>query len=253
MSLNRRRLFGAHTLRQGRLALPVGRGGSARALYIAAALGGGVCGSGTPACRAGVLRYQRHHSRGGGCSLQWHRLDTVCAARTVATPAPPRCLHCRHCYNFDQLLAPLVLFSARPPSLLPSLAGCGLGYYPDVSPAAYTTSRLHTTPAVTEAITAAEAAHAAATATGSESSSSSDDSAPAPARRAGLRPRITRAAAAPPAEPAASPLPATTPLEDVTANLTAALALLPDAARAELDVSVMRPPTWKTTSTSSAS
>ena len=91
---------------------------------------------------------------------------------------------------------------------------------------------------MTEAITAAEAAQAAVAATSSGSSSSSGDSAPAPVRRAGLRPRRA-CATVPPTAPAAPPPPATTPLEDVTADLTAALALLPDAARAELDVSVI--------------
>ena len=125
-------------------------------------------------------------------------------------------------------------------ALPPSLAGCGLRYYPDVSPAAYTTSRLHTAPAVIEAIATAEAAQAAAAAAGaiSSSSSSSDDGAPIPVRRGGLRNRNARDAA-PPAAATAPPSPATTPLEDVTADLSAALALLPDAARAEIDESVI--------------
>jgi hypothetical protein len=123
-------------------------------------------------------------------------------------------------------------------ALPPSLAGCGLRHYPDVSPAAYSTSRLHTAPAVIEAITAAEAAQAAAAAAVSGGSTSSSDGAPAPVRRAGLRPRGA-STPAPRAAPAAPTPPATTPLEDVTADLTAALALLPDAARAELDASVI--------------
>ena len=126
---------------------------------------------------------------------------------------------------FDRLVLP------------PSLAGCGLRYYPDVSPAAYSTSRLHTAPAVTEAITTAEAAQAATAAAGANSSSSSDDGAPAPVRRGGLRARSARVAAPPAA--ATAPLPTTTPLQDVTADLTAALALLPDAARAEIVESVI--------------
>ena len=89
-----------------------------------------------------------------------------------------------------------------------------------------------------EAISAAEAAQAAAAAAVSGGSTSSSDGAPAPVRRAGLRPRGA-STPAPRAAPAAPTPPATTPLEDVTADLTAALALLPDAARAELDVSVI--------------
>jgi hypothetical protein len=122
-------------------------------------------------------------------------------------------------------------------ALPPSLKGCGLRYYPDVSPAAYTTSRLHTAPAVTEAIASAEAAQATAAAADTPAVSSSDDSGPFPVGRSG-RTRNARAVAQP-AAAALPPPPTTTPLDDVTADLTAALALLPAAARAEIDVSVI--------------
>jgi hypothetical protein len=124
-------------------------------------------------------------------------------------------------------------------ALPPSLAGCGLRYYPDVSPAAYTTSRLHTAPAVTLAINTAEAAQAAIAAegAGADSSSSSSFGELAPVRR-GQHGRDARAAT-PPAAAAPPPPPATTPLQDVTTDLAAALALLPDAARAEIDTSVI--------------
>jgi hypothetical protein len=115
--------------------------------------------------------------------------------------------------------------------LPPSLLGCGLRYYPDISPAAFITSRLHTAYAVSTAIADAESAQAAAAAeSAADTDSSSSDGAPALARRSAAAPRD------PPAHTATS-TPSTTPLEDVTAEITAALDLLPAAARVMIDPS----------------
>jgi hypothetical protein len=124
-------------------------------------------------------------------------------------------------FAFDRLVLP------------PSLKGCGLRYYPDISPAAYITSRLHTVAAVATAIAEAEAAQASAAAEAASDTSSSDDGAPRPVGRA----RAAAESTAAPLTAATTTLPTTSALEDVTAGITAVLETLPDIARCELDPS----------------
>jgi len=133
---------------------------------------------------------------------------------------------------FDRLVLP------------PSLAGCGLRYYPDVSPAAYVTSRAFTSAAVAAAIEAAEAAQvgAASGPASDDATTSSDDSAPAPVRRAVRTqppPQLSAAVVT------TTPPPTTTPLEDIIADINAVLDLLPAAARAEIDVDTIGTPDMK--------
>ena len=92
---------------------------------------------------------------------------------------------------------------------------------------------------MSSAIEKAEAAQAASAAVGpapSTDTTSSDDSAPAPVRRAGRAPQPLLP---PPAVAGPPPPPTTTPLEAVTAEITAVLAQLPAAARAEIDMTTI--------------
>ena len=122
--------------------------------------------------------------------------------------------------------------------LPPSLCGCGLRYYPDVSPAAYFTSLLHTAPAAAAAIQDAEDAQSAAAV--AAAAVAADDTSSASSTDYGPLVPVRRAARAPAAPAAAAPiLPATTALEDVSAELTATMNLLPSVARATIDPAVI--------------
>ena len=107
---------------------------------------------------------------------------------------------------FDRLVLP------------PGMLGCGLRFYPDTAPAGYASVRLHTAEAVIAAIEGVEAAQAAA------------DAAAAAAD-------TTAAAATEPSGSMASAANPNPPLADISTDIAAALRLLPESARAEVDMS----------------